>query len=180
MTPPNLLRITPPLISARVRQRGSRGARRYATAIARQAVLVVFVAVLGLFTGGAAHAESTGLTGQGVVPGATNGDYVHISNTPPASASAHGWWTYSKETELKADVTVQLQVNRGGTWVDVGRAGVERVRPGGGSANRSSARVPCVTLESTEWRSVIDVDIVGVIDSPEKLYTASRRLSCGA
>ena len=105
---------------------------RRGTAIARQAVLVVIVAVLGLFGEGAAHAESNGLTGQGVVPGATNGDYVHISNTPPASASAHGWWTYSKETELKADVTVQLQVNRGGTWVDVGRPGVERVRPGGG------------------------------------------------
>lgn len=45
--------------------------------------------------------------------------------------------------------------------------------------NRSNARVPCLTFESTEWRSVIDVDIVGVIDSPEKLYTATRRLNCG-
>jgi hypothetical protein len=150
------------------------------TALGRTVVPVALVAVHTFLGEGAALAESSGLTEQGVVPGATNGDYVHVSNTPPLAASAHGWWTYAKETDLKADVTVQLQVNRGGTWVDVGRPGVERVRPGGGSANRSNARVPCVTTESTEWRSVIDVDIVGVIDTPDKLYTTPRRLNCGA
>ena len=150
------------------------------TALARTVVPVALVAVLWFLLEGAAHAESNGLTGQGIVPGATNGDYVHISNTPPLAASAHGWWTYGKETDLKADVTVQLQVNRDGTWVDVGPPGVERVRPGGGSANRSNARVPCATTVSTKWRSVIDVDIVGVIDTPDKLYTTPRRLNCGA
>ena len=143
---------------------------------ARSALVACALAFLST---GTANADSNALPEQGVVSGETRGDYVHISSTPPPSASAHGWWTYGKETDLKADVTVQLQVNQGGTWVDVGRAGVERVRPGGGSVNRSNARVPCRTFESTEWRSVIDVDIIGVLDTPEKLYTMGRRLNCG-
>lgn len=77
-------------------------------------------------------------------------------------------------------MTIQLQVNRDGTWVDVGSAGVERIHPGAGSANRTNARVPCMSPVSTEWRSVVDVNIIGVLHSPEKLYTASRRLNCGA
>ena len=114
------------------------------------------------------------------VPGQTVGDRVHISSSLPPTASAHGWWTYSEPTSLKAIVTIQLQINRGGTWTNVGTTGSKTVYAGGGSANRANARMVCLTLESNEWRSVIDVDILGKIDTPEKLITQVRRLSCGA
>ena len=95
-------------------------------------------------------------------------------------AGAPGGARYGEPTELKADVTIQLQIRRGDAWVDVGAAGVKRVRPGGGSANRANARFICLTREVNEWRSVIDTDIIGVVDTPEKLYTQVQRLECGA
>lgn len=77
-------------------------------------------------------------------------------------------------------MTVQLQILKNGNWQDVGRAGLERVKPGGGSANRASARVECIFTRPHEWRSVIDVDLVGYADSPEKLVTPARNLNCEA
>jgi hypothetical protein len=110
----------------------------------------------------------------------TGGDYVHISSTPPRSASGHGWWVREQSDALEAVVTVQLQINRGGYWVDVGEPGKERVKPGGGSANRASARAVCLTFDTNAWRSVIDTDLVGYLDSPDKLITPVRTLPCGA
>lgn len=141
--------------------------------------IVLVVALAGLVPAELAHAGPP-VPGPVVSFGMTGGDYVHISSTPPRSASAHGWWTYPTKTELVADVAVQLQIKRGGTWVDVGRAGVERVRPGGGSANRSNARVACLSTTDAEGRSVVDVDVVGRWDNPGKLVTPARLLSCGA
>jgi hypothetical protein len=77
----------------------------------------------------------------------SEGDYVHISSTPPRAASAHGWWIVDAsvgEPPEFANVTVQLQIRIEDRWVDVGAAGSEQVRPGGGSANRANARVVCV------------------------------------
>lgn len=88
--------------------------------------------------------------------------------------------TYPEPTDLLADVTVQLQVNRAGSWVDVGQLGSERVRAGGGSANRANARVECAGPADTEWRSIVDVDIVDHIDSPGKDYSPPQKLRCGA
>ncbi|MDL5160198.1 hypothetical protein [Actinomycetospora termitidis] len=146
--------------------------------------LLVAISVVSLMIGVAESAEASthSTPTQGLVPGSTEGDFVHISTTTSVrTASGHGWWRYSKDSDLRADVTVQLQVNRQGVWTDVGVPGIERVRPAtGGSVYRANARVPCVDRTPTEWRSVIDVDIVGVIDSPEKLYTTVRLLDCGA
>lgn len=147
---------------------------------ARRWGVLLIVAVAGLFPTGVAGASPASVPGPVVSFGMTGGDYVHISSTPPRSASAHGWWTYPTKTELVADVEVQLQIRRGGRWVDVGTPGVERVRPGGGSSNRSNARVPCLSSADTERRSVVDVDIVGRLDNPGKLVTPARRLGCGA
>jgi hypothetical protein len=110
----------------------------------------------------------------------TAGDYVHISSTAPRSASGHGWWIREQSDALEAVVTVQLQINRGGYWVDVGEPGKERVKPGGGSANRASARVACLNFDTNAWRSIIDTDLVGYFDSPDKLITPARTLPCGA
>ncbi|HCA85310.1 MAG TPA: hypothetical protein DEQ61_07315 [Streptomyces sp.] len=81
----------------------------------------------------------------------TDGDFVHISTSNPGGprgASGHGWWYVNPgvvgEAPTEADVTVQLQINLNGTWVDAGEPGRERTRPGtGGSANRANAFVPC-------------------------------------
>jgi len=109
----------------------------------------------------------------------TAGDYVHISNTPPRTASGHGWWENVSSDATLADVTVQLQVLNSGNWVKVGPAGTARVRSGGGAGNRATGRYGCANSLNVSWRSVVDVDLVGYADSPERLYTPSRLLQCG-
>jgi hypothetical protein len=70
--------------------------------------------------------------------------------------------------------TVLSLVGEGAAHAEAGGVTQQGIFPG------TTTRVPCATFASTEWRSVVDVDIVGVIDTPEKLYTAPRRLDCGA
>ena len=145
-------------------------------------IVSVFGALaLGVVPGGIAAAETETAPSQPQVVGMTGGDNVHISRSVTPTASAHGWWVYDPQSELQADVTVQLQLKRGGTWVDVGAPGVKRLRPStGGSGRRSNARVPCLNATETEWRSVVDVDVVDKIDNPGKLITPQQRLVCGA
>lgn len=109
----------------------------------------------------------------------TNGDYVHVSSTPPASASGHGWWTNINCRATLADVTVQLQqYYSDGRWRNVGSPGRARVRSGGGAGNRATGRVQCVSRAVAGWRSVIDVDLVGLPDDPRKLTTPGRNITC--
>ncbi|MET8764197.1 hypothetical protein [Lentzea sp. NPDC004782] len=109
----------------------------------------------------------------------TNGDYVHVSSTPPASASGHGWWTNGNCNATLAVVTVQLQqYYSDGKWRNIGSAGKATVRSGGGAGNRATGRVTCSNREVTGWRSVIDVDLVGLADDPSKLTTATRNITC--
>lgn len=83
------------------------------------------------------------------------------------------------EPPALAVVTVQLQIkSNDGTWIDVGQPGSERVKPGGGSANRANARVVCINSETSTWRSVVDVDIVGYADSPNQRITPERAVRC--
>ncbi|MCD2186611.1 hypothetical protein [Actinomycetospora soli] len=149
--------------------------------IGQVGVALTLAVVAGVGVPGIAEASPGALAEQFVTAGETRGDYVHLSRTTSMlAASAHGWWTWPEPTDLKARVTVQLQVNRGGTWVDAGPPGSEVTRPGtGGSGRRANAFVVCATSVNTEWRSVVDVDIIGRLDSPNKLYTASRPLNCG-
>lgn len=110
----------------------------------------------------------------------TRGDFVHISSTPPPTASAHGWWERGSAKATHADVTIRLQIKEGNSWVYVGSTGKERVLPGGGSANRATARATCENSVVHQWRSVIDVDLVGSVDSPDKGETPVQSLACGA
>lgn len=94
------------------------------------------------------------------------------------TASAHGWWEHPDQSS-QAEVTVWLQVKRGATWTFVGEPGKERVRSGsGGSGRRANVRIPSVGAAPTEWRSVVDVDVVGKIDSPGRLIRPSMTLPC--
>jgi hypothetical protein len=111
----------------------------------------------------------------------SDGDRVHVSSTPPPTASGHGWWKKISGPGTKAKVTVTLQARPAGTstWHDVA-TGSKTVKSGGGSGKRATARKTCTNLiQKTEWRSVIDVDIIGVADSPEKATTKAATLWCG-
>lgn len=112
----------------------------------------------------------------------TKGDNVHISKASPRAASAHGWWTLRPglgKPPTHADATVRLQIMRNdGRWVNAGEPGSERVRPGGGAANRASARVVCTSSKSSWWRSIVDVNIVGYADSPNQITTKQTQLPC--
>lgn len=112
----------------------------------------------------------------------TYGDKVHVSSTPPRTASAHGWWKKFSGPGSKAKVTVWLQVRaKGGKkWHTVSQAD-KTIKPAkrGSSKPRTTARKTCANHQTRQWRSVIDVDIVGVADTPEKAYTKPVKLRCG-
>lgn len=109
----------------------------------------------------------------------SRGDNVHISSTLPRSASGHGWWDNVNCNTSTATVTIQLQqYYSDGTWRNVGAAGSATVRSGGGAGNRATGRVTCNSTAVSGWRSVIDVNLVGLLDDPGKLTTPTRNISC--
>jgi hypothetical protein len=110
----------------------------------------------------------------------TYGDDVRIPSTSPRAASAQGWWVRIDNEAPLAVVQVQLQIKRAGLWLDVGSTGRRIVKSGGRSANRVSARVPCVGSDLHEWRSVVDVDLLGYLDSADRHVAPARLLPCVA
>lgn len=94
--------------------------------------------------------------------------------------TGHGWRVNESSDATQADVTVQLQVLNGGVWYNVGPVGSKRVYAGGGSANRAATQFACTNNLNVNWRSEIDVDLVGYPDSAEKGYSPSVVLQCGA
>ncbi|WP_229820774.1 MULTISPECIES: hypothetical protein [Streptomyces] len=109
----------------------------------------------------------------------SNGDRVHVSSTPPRTASAHAWWIKVSGPGTKAKVTIWLQTKtKNGKWRSVAK-GSKTVKPGGGSSRRANARKTCANAQKTQWRTMIDVDIIGVNDTPEKAYTAAVTVKCG-
>ncbi|MEU0692154.1 hypothetical protein [Streptomyces uncialis] len=116
----------------------------------------------------------------------TNGDYVHESSTPPATASGHGWWFKQSGPGEKAKVTVQLQAYdaKAKKWKTVA-TGNKTVKPSkklrsAPSTHRANARKVCKGSTTVKWRSVIDVDIIDVNDTPDKAVTTAQSLTCGA
>jgi hypothetical protein len=77
-------------------------------------------------------------------------------------------------------VRVQLQIRRAGLWLDVGPTGLQTVKSGGGSANRVSVRVSCISSDPHDWRSVVDVDLLSYFDSADRHITPARLLPCAA
>ena len=102
----------------------------------------------------------------------TGADNPHLSSTGFAT-SAHGWWVaHSPSCPTYADVEVRL-------WgYYCGSAGVgpefcfwkfltsdeKRVKSGGGSGRRTTARNDCTQIQLVGYRSVVDVNLVGQID----------------
>ncbi|MFF4278980.1 hypothetical protein ACWDFH_22160 [Streptomyces kronopolitis] len=109
----------------------------------------------------------------------TKGDYAHFSHTVRNTVNAHGWWKKIDGPATHAKVTIWLQVKSGSRWKTLDK-GVKTVLPGGGSNKRAVANWKCTNLiMKNHFRTVVDVDIVGYPDSPEKLVTKTQTLYCG-
>lgn len=105
----------------------------------------------------------------------TNGDYVHIT---AGDASGHGWWEKLSGTATTAKVTIWLEENLGGTWY-VEATGTYTGGPGPGSGKWANARYTCIPTTGTyQWRSRIDVDIIGEQDPPDQAITKAQGLHC--
>lgn len=80
---------------------------------------------------------------------------------------------------------IQVHTNKG--WKTIARPGgpgqkknPNVVRSGGGRGKVAVARKRCQKPSKRHtFRSKVDVDIIGVNDTPEKLVTKSRRYRCG-
>lgn len=121
--------------------------------------------------------EGSTLAAAGVCAAVTRGDYVHVTY---GQASGHGWWERGTCTATQADVTVQLQQYfSDGSWRNSGSPGTRRIAPNQ-TSTRANARVTCASTATTGWRSVVDVDIVGVIDDATKLTTPGQNIGCRA
>ncbi|MCF6475812.1 hypothetical protein FAF44_46850, partial [Nonomuraea sp. MG754425] len=78
-----------------------------------------------------------------------------------------------------AVVTVQLQQNIGGRWIAAGTRGRHTLASGtGGRGKRATGRAACISSTTTGWRSVIEVDLVGAMDTPDTLTTVARNIPC--
>ncbi|WP_171167413.1 hypothetical protein [Streptomyces sp. I05A-00742] len=107
----------------------------------------------------------------------TRGDYVHFSGTVQGRINAHGWWTKNSGPATSAKVTIWLQGGSGWRTLD---KGVKTVPPGGGSNKRAVANWGCTNfVAKNDFRSVVDVDIVGYPDGASKLVTKTQTLYCG-
>lgn len=97
-------------------------------------------------------------------------DNAHLANTPPRPAmSVHGWWEKMASPATHARVTIALQQYNNG-WVTVARRS-QVIGPGtGGRGARVTARRRCVSYKGRtySYRGVVDVDIVGWKDPPNK------------
>jgi hypothetical protein len=110
----------------------------------------------------------------------TNGDRVHISSSPPAAVSAHGWWVKGTTKATRAKVEIWIEAWTGSRWRVVAH-GSKTVYSGGGSANRAAARMVCAAgpvAGNSTYRSRIDVDLIGYADSNEQAITASVAIRC--
>ncbi|MEW2526343.1 hypothetical protein [Streptomyces sp. NPDC047071] len=119
--------------------------------------------------------------GSGIGAFQTLGDNVHFSHTVRGHINAHGWWKNlsGPARGVKAKVTVWLQVKRGGEWKTLA-TDVKNVYSGGGSGKRAAAAYKCTyNVGQYDFRSVIDVDLIGYPDDNYKKITATQRLGCG-
>lgn len=114
---------------------------------------------------------------------ATGGDRVHISKEKykgHSVASAHGWWVKGSAKATKADVTVWIQYKPKGSnkWRTVETKKQRIKAKAGKNKARVTAREVCSSHSPRQFRSVVDVDLVGYADSSEKLYTKAVTLKC--
>ena len=105
----------------------------------------------------------------------TGGDDPHQSG---GDVSAHGWWEKNNdECPSRADVAAWLQAawctDFGCQWVTLD-FDQDRIRPGPGRGRRVTVRNECHSNEWTYYRNMVDVDIPGTIDPPDRVYKVKQ------
>ena len=117
----------------------------------------------------------------------TRSDDIHHSGS---QLSVHGWWETVSSTGCpsKADVNVQLQGLMCQSYWGIEVCWWETIQPdgeddanlwpGGGSGKRVTGRSDCASNIGTGFRSVVDVDLVGIWDPSQKLESAGEELQC--
>ena len=105
----------------------------------------------------------------------TGADNSHRSSTGFA-VSAPGWWNETSTPKGQcpefADVWARLQVAwcddlTGCRWITLDKQ-EKRVREGGGSSKRTTVRFDCASSRVMGYRNVVDVDLVGMPDLPNR------------
>lgn len=151
----------------------------------RTVVASLFVVMAVLVTPATAHAtptasESSSDQSRRLCTYYGESDDIHQTGT---DVSVHAWWKVGSGScgTTQAVVRSNLQIYRLGFWWDVGSVGLKTVYAGGGSTNRVNSRVYCgATTENFTFRVKIDVDLVGVADTPWANYGPEYRLKCYA
>jgi len=91
--------------------------------------------------------------------------------------SGHGWWTRENCTGSTATVFNCLyEFYDDGTWRQKACSPkAKTLKPGGGSAQRTNARVRCdSTGEAVSWRNHVDVDVNAKSDTGEQPYNQAN------
>lgn len=92
--------------------------------------------------------------------------------------SAHGWWVdLGCPSGTRASVEIVLQALTENGWYTVA-TGSRVIGPG--TSKRANVRERCVDDRPYTYRSIIDVDLIGIIDTPERAVRHSQgTLNCG-
>lgn len=114
-------------------------------------------------------------------------DQAHISTmSSNHAAQSHGAWFKGDCEKEFAKVTVQLdRINWLGLFVAIGQKGVGVVPSTPKKSGiptgkyRVIAHYDCKGTGEAKFRSWIDVDVIDLLDLPDKLYSTEKSLKCG-
>lgn len=118
-----------------------------------------------------------------IAPFLTGVDNPHISHSSAKKAvHVHGWWITSHKDLVgrRAKVTVQMQsYTDAAGWFNVGSFASGTHYQGGGAGKRTTGHFECKNNALAHWRAYVDVDIIGVWDTPGKRFSKEVELHCG-
>ena len=113
--------------------------------------------------------------------GGNIGPFVMVADNPHFSqgtVSAHGCYTGGPAGGQAVVKNWIERKNSNGDWEKVATGQPVTVPQGCGRGKRSDARAQCRNFDKTLYRNVVDVDILGAVDSPMKAYKTSW-VNCG-
>ncbi|WP_148081964.1 hypothetical protein [Streptomyces botrytidirepellens] len=103
-------------------------------------------------------------------------DKAHYKDRENA-VSGHGWWmNVDCPRGVKAVVTLQLQVKIQNKWKNRGDPKKRALKSG--RSKSTNVRLKCHSHRNTVWRGMVDVDLIGMPDTPKKGYGYSTKIPC--
>ncbi|MEV0783303.1 hypothetical protein AB0I52_10020 [Streptomyces sp. NPDC050423] len=95
-------------------------------------------------------------------------DNPHVSENK-IDMSGHGWWKKGDCSNSRAKVfNCIYEYFTDHSWRQQACSPTKELKPGGGSSNRTVARINCRTFQQTSWRNHVEVDVIGELDTGEK------------